>query len=232
DWHEGDDTFDISNNVVDESKVVVNGLGSYYEGDPTKIVRTASTDPNYFFGNQSKAPLNTWDFDYVWGAHASDYPTFLAGPAVVDLQSAENNSAIRIVQKGCDSIDTSSSTKESSLTVQDPAYSYPTGLIGFSLSGCDSTVAIRATFSGSFDLSKTVIRKYNSVNHSFTMLTAANSGLVMSTGSLNGNPALRVDYNIADNGPLDEDATVGKIKDPSGPALIVTSVPNTGLFSN
>ena len=228
-WHDGVDTFDFSNNVVDDSKAVVNGLATYYSDDTTKIVRTDSTDPHYFFGTQSNAPLNTWDFDNVWGAHATDYPTFLAGPAVVDLHSAENNSAIRIVQKGCDAIDTSSSSKESSLSVQDPAYAYPTGLVGFTMSGCDSTVAIRATFSGSFDLSKVVIRKYNSLNHSFTTLTAANSGLVISAGSLNGNPALRVDYNIVDNGPLDEDATVGKIKDPSGPALIIASVPNTGF---
>ncbi|MEI6481659.1 MAG: choice-of-anchor U domain-containing protein, partial [Candidatus Saccharibacteria bacterium] len=231
DWHEGDDTFDISNNVVDDSNAQVNGLGTYYDNDPTKIVRTASTDPNYFFGNQSNAPLNTWDFDAVWGAHETEYPTFLHGAVAVNLLSAEDGSKVRISQAGCDAINTSSTIKESSLSVQDPGYTYPVGFSSFSLTGCGASAQITATFTGAFDVNKIVIRKYNSISGVFSTLNTANSGLVLTSTTLDGKPALKVSYTIADGGLLDQDGLVdGNIADPIGVGSAF-GVPNTGFGS-
>lgn len=152
--------------------------------------------------------------------------------SVTTLTSAENNTPITLSQTGCTTIDNASTTKESSLSLQDPAYSYPVGLVAFTLSGCTSggTATITATFTGSFNPISTTIRKYNSSNNTYTTLTQSNSNLSLSATTLNNQPALQISYSITDGGPLDQDSQVnGTIVDPVGLAQAIVDVPNTGL---
>ena len=155
-----------------------------------------------------------------------------ADNTVTTLSSAENATPITLSQTGCTTVSNSSTTKESNLTTADPAYSYPVGLIAFTLNGCTNggTATITATFTGSFDPSSTTIRKYNSSNNTYTTLTQSNSNLSLSATTLNNQPALQVSYSITDGGPLDQDNTVnGTIVDPVGLAQASVGVPDTGL---
>ena len=155
-----------------------------------------------------------------------------ADNTVTTLSSAENATPITLSQTGCTTVSNSSATKESNLTTADPAYSYPIGLIAFTLNGCTNggTATITATFTGSFDPSSTTIRKYNSSNNTYTTLTQSNSNLSLSVTTLNNQPALQVSYSITDGGPLDQDNTVnGTIVDPVGLAQASVGVPETGL---
>jgi len=154
------------------------------------------------------------------------------GSNLTTLTSAENNTPITLSQTGCTTVSNSSTTKESSLTTTDPAYSYPVGLVAFTLNGCNTggTATITATFTGSFDPSSTTIRKYNTSNNTYTTLTTSNSNLSLTTTILNNQPALQVTYTIIDGGPLDQDNTVnGTIIDPVGLAQATVGVPDTGL---
>jgi len=145
------------------------------------------------------------------------------------LTSAEDSTPITLAQTGCSAIESSSTTKESTHQVQDPAFQYPVGFAGFTMTGCSTSSNVNLTFTGTYDPTKAVIRKYNSVTKTYTTLTNANSGLVLTTTTLNNQPALQVSYTITDNGPLDQDPTTGTITDPVGIGTNVVVVPNTGL---
>ncbi len=107
---------------------------------------------------------------------------------------------------------------------KDPGYNYPAGLANFTLN-CSEAATITQFFYGDFDLNTITPRKYNSVTKTYTTIT----GATMTKEVIGGEKVLKIVYQIADNGPLDEDSTTGTIKDPSGPALLAVGVPNTGL---
>lgn len=108
---------------------------------------------------------------------------------------------------------------------KDPAYDYNAGLIGFTATGCDSTATITQYFYGSYDPATFTARKYNSVTNSYTTIPGAN----FSTVTIGGQTALKLVYQIVDNGPLDQNPITGTITDPAGPATAVLGVPNTGI---
>jgi len=148
------------------------------------------------------------------------------------LTSAENGTPITLSQSGCSTVSSSSVSKESSNGVQDAGYSYPLGLVGFNLTGCDSggTATITLTFTGTYNPSDITVRKYNTTTNAYTTLTQSNSNLQLSTTTLNNNQALQVQYQITDGGLLDQDNTVnGSIQDPVGIATTATNSPNTGI---
>jgi len=184
--------------------------------------------------------VDTWDFDTVWARtddNNNGYPCLqwsilCSSPeseTTNDLTSAEDSTPITLAQTGCSAIESSSTTKESTHQVQDPAFQYPVGFAGFTMTGCSTSSNVNLTFTGTYDPTKAVIRKYNSVTKTYTTLTNANSGLVLTTTTLNNQPALQVSYTITDNGPLDQDPTTGTITDPVGIGTNVVGVPNTGL---
>jgi len=146
-----------------------------------------------------------------------------------ELSSAENGTPIILSQSGCSSVDSSSTSKESSNAVQDIGYNYPVGLVGFRLSGCNSTATVTLTFTGNYNPSGIVLRKYNPVTHAYTTLTQANSNLSLSTTTLNNSQAIQAEYTITDNGDLDLDPVTGTITDPVGIATQSTGAANTGL---
>ena len=154
------------------------------------------------------------------------------GDSGVELSSAENGTPIVLSQSGCSTVSSSSVSKESSNGVQDAGYSYPLGLVGFNLTGCDSggTATITLTFTGTYNPSDITVRKYNTTTNAYTTLTQSNSNLQLSTTTLNNNQALQVQYQITDGGLLDQDNTVnGSIQDPVGIATTATNSPNTGI---
>ena len=154
------------------------------------------------------------------------------GDSGVELTSAENGTPIVLSQSGCSTVSSSSVSKESSNGVQDAGYSYPLGLVGFNLTGCDTggTATITLTFTGSYNPSNTTVRKYNTTTNAYTTLTQSNSNLSLSTTTLNNNQALQVTYTITDGGLLDQDGQVnGSIVDPVGIATQSTGAADTGL---
>lgn len=205
---------------------------AYAESNDWYAVNGDGEDPAYFKNNSTNPPLDQWDFEDIWVANENDYPTFRATPITDDsanLTSAENGTKITLEQTGCDAIENTSTNKESGLTVQDAAFSYPLGFVGFHLTGCDNggTATVTVTFTGTFNPSAVVARKYNPNTNSFTTIT----GATKSTTTLDGNQALQITYTITDGGELDQDGTAnGTIVDPVGLAVQSVGSPNTGLL--
>ena len=235
--------------------VYINDIVDFGDDDSTSIIRKFDKFGNYF-GQYAQAPdeqsgLPFLSYGIVTGFNGRIYATDSQNSRIeilcdhdvstnncadtlplITLSSAENSTPITLSQTGCTNVTNSSATKESNLTTADPAYSYPVGLIAFTMNGCTNggTATITATFTGSFDPSSTTIRKYNTSNNTYTTLTQSNSNLSLSTTTLNNQPALQVTYTITDGGALDQDNTVnGTIVDPVGLAAASVGVPNTGL---
>ena len=137
---------------------------------------------------------------------------------------------------------------------RDSAYKYPAGVMGFTfhcglacypcsqvatlgqvhalccpapsdgeVTGTAATVT--QYFYGDYDATLFVARKYNTETHTYTTIP----GAVATNVTIGGQKALKVVYQIEDNGPLDQDPAIGTITDPSGPAVLVVAAPNTGL---
>ncbi len=115
----------------------------------------------------------------------------------------------------------------SSLTTPDAAYRYPAGLMNFTLACATpgATVTVHQYFFG-VDPAGLIARKYDPRTHGYTNLP----GAVLASVTIGGQQALEITYQLTDGGPLDQDGlTNGSITDPSGPAVLGVSVPNTGL---
>jgi len=239
---ESDDPVTSENNYYDSS----GSDGCVYEGEELDNCNAIDeeADTSYFKSNSTNAPfnnsgtINDWDFTNTWDTKTDDYPILRASieadpetdPVTSSsLTSAEDATPIVLAQTGCSAFGTSSSSKESSFQVQDPAYSYPVGFASFVLTGCGSTATVTASFTGDFDLSKITLRKYNSVTNTYTTLTTANSSLVLTKTTLQGKPAVQAVYQITDGGILDQDSITGQITDPVGIGQLVVGAPNTGL---
>jgi uncharacterized repeat protein (TIGR01451 family) len=116
-----------------------------------------------------------------------------------------------------------------SLDKADGAYTYPAGLMDFTLvcSSPGATVRVNQYFYG-ISTTNLVARKYDSRTNTYITITTAEISLV----TIGGQQAVKIAYDITDGGSLDEDGLVnGSIVDPSGPAVLSTNigVPNTGL---
>ena len=146
-----------------------------------------------------------------------------AQPNVSSLPSSVSGK-YAVLQTDCQANQSVSISPESTSSA-DAGYSYSAGLINFTATGCGPTAAITQYFYGDLDASKVTARKFNSITKAYTTIP----GAVLTNVTIGGQKALKIVYTIADNGPLDEDPTVGTITDPSGPALSSISVPNTGL---
>ena len=234
----------FDNNHYDEAGA---GMSHCAPSDDAVPGCTGQDSPNVFKSSADQPISSTWDTENTWdfSAQLNDgYPClrWQLGCNVttsVDLVSAEDSSPIVLSQLGCENQD-SGTLKESSLSFQDGDYTYPSGLVDFTLSNCarGGSSIITATFAGSYDPATVMIRKFNSRLGTYETLTPANSKLTTATTTLDGKPALRVTYWITDGGEFDSDGLVnGQIVDPVGiaKALTVTTkitgvgVPNTGI---
>jgi uncharacterized repeat protein (TIGR01451 family) len=147
--------------------------------------------------------------------------TSLLNPATTMYAALENTSS-------CQNTNVSL-MKSSDVAKSDIAYTYPAGLMNFTLvcTVPGATAHVVQYFYG-IAASNIVARKYDNNNQTYITITNA----VITRVTIGGQDAVKIAYDIVDGGPLDEDGLVnGTIIDPSGPAVLGTSVlaPNTGL---
>ena len=118
---------------------------------------------------------------------------------------------------------------ESSQAAQDSTYSYPAGLMNFTVTCLTpgATAKITQIFYGTYT-GTLVARKYNPNTKTYSLIPGAQIG----TTTIGGQPAVRIEYFVTDGGALDQDGTAnGTIVDPSGPAVLAAvTAPNTGLL--
>jgi len=110
----------------------------------------------------------------------------------------------------------------------DPAFHYPTGLLGFTVD-CDNpgdTATVTQYFYGVPMVNTMVLRKYNSQTHTYSTVP----GTTVTAVTIGGQTATKVTYQITDGGSFDEDGSAnGAIIDPVGLAVPSVGTPNTGL---
>jgi hypothetical protein len=115
---------------------------------------------------------------------------------------------------------------ENANTKADDTYSYPAGLMNFTL-GCSApgaTATVTQYYYGDYKAKNYVLRKYNNTTHAYQTVADA----VLTNVIIGSQPALKIVYNITDGGALDMDGTAnGVIVDPAGPAL-AGSLTDTG----
>lgn len=263
-----DEPTNWEDNYFDEQRTGLgNCIGSGADLGSCHAINGDGTHSTYFFNN-SNAPMNDWDFDDIWVAHANTYPTFdgvqdqggddqdgvapeteaaapNGGDANGDGQqdSAQNNvtslidpvtGKYAVLQSSvCDTNTNVSVSSEGSNSKADSNYTYPAGLMNFTLA-CPSsgaTATVTQIYYGNYDADKYVLRKYNTNNGQYTTVNDA----VLTNVTIGGQSALKITYQIADGGPLDQDGTAnGYIVDPAGPALkantgVTGALANTGF---
>lgn len=118
-----------------------------------------------------------------------------------------------------------STQKETDLSILDPFYEYPNGLVDFSFDTTQTDNEVSLVFVTDKLPSQVVVRKHNPNNKAFFTIPNAN----ISETTYNNQHALKVTYTITDNGDLDLNPAIGKINDPVGLAVLAVAVPNTGL---
>lgn len=144
------------------------------------------------------------------------------------VDPASGQYAVLQVSNEC-SITSVSTAAESSNTTQDTNFSYPTGLMDFTLDcGTPSTTATVTQYyygaSGNF-----TVRKYNPNNQTYQTIDSAS----ISSQTIGGQSARVATYQVKDGGPLDLDGTEdGNIHDPAGLATSTEALADTGQNTN
>ena len=143
---------------------------------------------------------------------------------VVSFINPLTNKYVTIVASSGCNIVSSGIDSEDSKPTKDAGFDYPSGLLHFRIS-YTGTATIEQYFFG-IDPTKLVLRKYNARLQSY----ASVDGAAITKTTVNGTSATKVTYSVSDGGSLDEDGLVnGVIDDPTGLAVNVNGVPNTGF---
>lgn len=168
------------------------------------------------------------DYIYTFGGSNSGsyidtvYYSKVATPVTtVDLSNAANSAAATIETASGTNITCSSAVTEASLAMQDAGYTYPLGLVNFCFDTDVTDNQVTITFVTTLLPSQVVARHYNPTTNTYSTIP----GAVIASATHNGQPALRLTYTLADNGPLDSNAAVGSITDPVGLAMVDAQVP-------
>lgn len=156
---------------------------------------------------------------------------------VTSLSNPVTSSYAVLETTGCSGTNSSVSVAaESANAAADGSYTYPVGLMDFKID-CTTpgdTATVIQYFYGSYNAATMVARKYDTVRGTYQDIPGAS----ITSVTLAGQPALKVQYQITDGGPLDEDSLAdGTITDPAGPAVLTSTVatpstpgaPDTGL---
>ena len=119
-------------------------------------------------------------------------------------------------------------------TKADAGYSYPAGMMNFTIT-CDapgSSTTVTQYYYGDYDTSRMVLRKYDPATQAYATISDA----VVAKTIIGGQPVIRATYQVTDGGTLDQDGVVnGVIVDPAGLAIRAAditapvSAPDTGL---
>jgi len=145
---------------------------------------------------------------------------------VASFVSPVTNEYVTLAVSSACTINATSVASESSKSVADPGYEYPGGLVSYSID-CGTpgyTAQVTLYFHG-LSSDSTIVRKYNSVTHTYGLIPNA---VVTKTADYTS-----IAYSVKDGGLLDEDGIEnGTIIDPAGLAVpFVAGAPNTGLQS-
>lgn len=189
-------------------------------------------------GSPSWQPIITNDVDNDGSSNALENASPNSGDAnndgILDSWQANVTSFVSSLTNNYVALQTSCAANNSVQASAEPTqypdkgFSYPAGLVGFTTTGCGtpgSTATITEYFYGSYDPSQLVLRKWDSIKH--TYLTVP--GATLSTVTIGGRTALKIVYTVTDGSAFDLDGSAnGQIIDPAGPALNTANVPNTG----
>ena len=134
------------------------------------------------------------------------------------LPNSEDSKSILLESPEDTTLTCSSSLKESTNTKQDTKYSYPLGLVDFCFDTTTQSNQVSLTFVTDLKPNQVVARKYNSTNGTYFDIPNA----TITETTLDGKHALKLTYNIEDNGTLDLDPATGSIKDPVGLAVLAS----------
>jgi hypothetical protein len=147
------------------------------------------------------------------------------------VNDVASNYATLQVSNAC-VINTVNTSAESNNSVLDNGYSYPVGLMSFTVDcGPPGSVLTVNQYYYGLTNDNYVLRKYNPNTSTYEEV----SGATINQVTIAGQSVLSVSYTVTDGGPLDSDGTAnGVIIDPAGPAVLAASSggagsPNTGL---
>lgn len=125
---------------------------------------------------------------------------------------------------------TSVSSRAESVEKDDEDFSYPVGLMDFTLNcGTEGFTATIKQYYYDVEEDDYTVRKYSSITEQYTTISDATVEFI----TVEGTNVMRVTYQVTDGSELDDDGEVnGVIVDPAGPAVLSDSnpgAPNTGL---
>ena len=145
-------------------------------------------------------------------------------PNIASIKEPNSDLSVTIVvtpgDGSCNSIAKAEIVKEIQNLVLDPEYEYPAGFANFE-ADCAGRLDVKIYWYG-LDQTKTYVnRKYNPTLGIYKNI----ENLRQQIEEINSVKVLTFEYSIVDNGELDENPIVGKIKDPIGPGI---QIANTG----
>jgi streptogramin lyase len=140
--------------------------------------------------------------------------------------SSANSSLSQDPAPACQQLTDVSIIKEEDIEFKDSGYYYPAGFVNFR-STCATSLNVKIYWYGLDTTKNYVNRKYKASGQSYEVANGINSYIQ----SINGSQVFTYNYSVEDNGPLDEDPTIGTILDPIGPALTDNSQNGGGLIT-
>lgn len=132
-----------------------------------------------------------------------------------------------VLEVGCTNVNSIVMELESDLT-EDSGYTYPEGMMNFTISGCSvgATVTVSQYYYGMAETENLVARKYDTNTPGYRNLV----GAAVETIEIAAQQVVKLTYTIQDGGELDMDGTAnGTIVDPAGLGLATAGIPDTGF---
>ena len=216
------DSYYISIRAVDEH----GAAGNWFDnGDPafTYTATPSNDNDGVTTADEDNAP-NSGD------ANGDGFPDSWQ-TNVTSMVDPVDNKYVALQTDGCTSNSSVGATLDSALGASDAHFSYPAGLLHFTINCTTNgaTATVTQYYYG-VDPAGLGLRKYNDTTKTYTTV----SGATISSVTIGGQQAAKVVYQITDGGPLDEDGIAnGIIVDPVGLASAAASstpgAPNTGL---
>jgi hypothetical protein len=150
-------------------------------------------------------------------------------PSHTSSSPAYTSMVLNTSNSTCDTIDTLGFTTESNLVTQDESYDYPIGLFDFEISCSDAgdTAYITYILDSEYDTSDWLWRKYQPNTDTYSDIS---SRVTFGTIQIDGTNKTTATLQVTDGTTLDDDGlTNATILDPSGPAIQVESLEDTGF---
>jgi hypothetical protein len=186
-----------STNAISSSSLVSDGEDG--DGVPKAIENQA---PNSGDGNN----------DGILDSTQSDVASTLDSDSEVIVTVEIQSNSVEI--NPCKTLQNVTLTKEIINQKLDEGFDYPAGFVNFE-SNCPTSMRVKIYWYG-LDLTKNYVnRKFRTNGQTYDFV----ENVLTKIENINGQDVMSYTYTVVDNGPLDEDPIVGKIKDPIGPAI-------------